>query len=280
MKNFLFLFSFLFSTNAFSQNNSLSTIVANMNKAVDNLRTAKFTIYGEEKLKNGTMYISERNVKLNVAPQKVYFYTVRPDKGLEVLWKNAPGEKMIINPGGFPYITLKINPNSSVARKDAHHSIEDMGFKYVVGLVNYYMQNYGEKLRSWATVKDTVQWQNHSCIHLVIDFKEYKPFTYTVKKNETLSTIAKKFHVNDYMILSMNKEPDDLEDVDEGDNIVVPNFYGTRIEFYIDMKTWLPIRQLIYDQKGIYEKYEFTNLIYNPVFKADEFSEDYSEYNF
>jgi hypothetical protein len=36
----------------------------------------------------------------------------------------------------------------------------------------------------------------------------------------------------------------------------------------------------MYDDKGVFEKYEFFNVNPSPAFKADEFSEDFSDYNF
>ena len=279
MRIIIFLFFFLFHFSSFGQK-SVRDIIQRMNTAGSGIRTAAFTIYGEERLKNGDVFISERNVKLIAKPKKVYFYSVKPDPGMEVLWKEGPGEKMTVNPGGFPYITLHINHNGAIARKDSHHAIHDMGFDYVVKLINYYMQTQGENIFKWAVIKDTLQWQGLTCIHLAIDFKDYPVNNYTVLKGENLSSIAAKLHVNDYMILSMNNSIDDMDDVEEGQRILVPGLYASRIEFYIDMKSWLPVRQLIYDQKGLYEKYEVRKLKVNPVFKPEEFTEEYKDYKF
>ena len=78
----------------------------------------------------------------------------------------------------------------------------------------------------------------------------------------------------------MNPSVKDYEDVHEGQIIRVSNYYNRKIEFYIDRNTWLPLRQMIYDQKGLYERYEVKNFIWNPVFKADEFSRENKEYKF
>jgi hypothetical protein len=249
-----------------------------MQASVSNLHTARFTIYCEERLRDGKMLVSERLVKLNVKPLQVYFYSIRPDPGMELLWTS--GEKMLINPGGFPYITLKIDHESKVARKDSHHSVEDMGFRYLAGLINYYHQSLGDRVFDAASVRDTVIWQSRSCIHMIIDFKNFKTVSYTVRKGENLSTIAGSLRVNDYMILSLNPSIDDLYDVKAGQQILVPNFYASRIEFYIDRVTGLPVRQLIYDQKGLYEKYEFRNLMVNPPFSPAEFTPGYKDYHF
>ena len=103
---------------------------------------------------------------------------------------------------------------------------------------------------------------------------------YTVKKNEKLSDIAKKLYLNDYSIMLLNSAIGDLDDVKEGQVIKIPNFYARKIEFYMDRATGLPLRQLIYDQNGLYEKYEMKSFLLNPVFKPEEFSPEYKEYGF
>jgi outer membrane lipoprotein-sorting protein len=49
---------------------------------------------------------------------------------------------------------------------------------------------------------------------------------------------------------------------------------------YIDKENFFPIFQEVSDDKGIFERYQFFNLTVNPVFKANEFTEDFPEYNF
>jgi outer membrane lipoprotein-sorting protein len=42
---------------------------------------------------------------------------------------------------------------------------------------------------------------------------------------------------------------------------------------YIDKETNFPIYQEMSDEKGVFEKYEYSNLVVNPIFKADDFSD-------
>ena len=252
-----------------------------MNSANESLRTARFTIYGEERLRDGKILVTERLVKLNVRPKKVYFYSVTPDPGMEVLWtENSADGKMLIKPSSFPYVTFSLKPGSSLARTDSHHHISEMGFDYSVSLINHYLKTHGESLLRYARIRDTVNWQGKRCIHLVMDFPSFAYSDYTVKKGENISTIAAKLRVNDYMIMCANGSTNDMYDVKEGQVIKVPNFYAAKIEFYIDLKTWLPVRQVIYDDKGLFENFEFRNLVVNPVFKEEEFTSDYKDYKF
>jgi outer membrane lipoprotein-sorting protein len=65
-----------------------------------------------------------------------------------------------------------------------------------------------------------------------------------------------------------------------GKTLKVPTSYAKRTVLYIDEQINFPIYQEMSDEKGVFEKYEYSNLNVNPVFKADEFSETFSEYKF
>ena len=232
-------------------------------------------------MKNGEFVITNRFVKMKAIPKQIYFYSVEPNPGTEIIWKDGWNEnKMMVSPGSFPFVTFSMKPNSSLARKDSHHSISDLGFDYVTGMVSYYLKLYGDRFYKYISISDTVKWDNHSCILLSFDFREYAEVNYSVKKNESIFDIAVKFHLNDYSILMINPLLDGYDDIREGEIIKIPNFYNRKIQFYIDRTSWLPLRQLIYDQKGLYEKYEIKSFLLNPVFKVDEFNPDYVEYKF
>jgi hypothetical protein len=103
---------------------------------------------------------------------------------------------------------------------------------------------------------------------------------YKVLKGETLTTIAEKFLLNDQMLLELNPECDYYDDVRPGQVISIPNSFGKRIIFHIDRKTGLPLKQIIYDDKGLFSKVEFTSFVLNPVFSEKEFTKDFPGYGF
>lgn len=281
MKIFFCISLLFYSLVLSAQNNPIKTILQKMYDAEDKLYSAKFTLYSAERLKDGKMFLSERFIKLKMNPKKIYFYSVKPNPGTEIIWKEGWNEnKMLVSPGSFPYVTFSMKPNNSIARKDSHHPITDTGFEYVTSLVKYYQETFGEKFYKYISIADTVMWDNHSCILLIFDFKEYAEVNYKVLRNEDILTIAKKFHLNDYSIMILNPSINDFEDVKVGQIIKIPNFYGRKIEFYVDRKTGLPLKQLIYDQKGLLEKYEMKSFILNPSFKPEEFTPEYKDYRF
>ena len=272
------LFAFHLS---FSLPNSVNVIIQRMLKSSEVLRSAKFTLYTEERMKNGKFVVTNRFVKIHTKPKEIYFYSVKPNPGTEIIWKEGwNNNKMMISPGSFPFITFSMNPNSSMARKDSHHSIRHLGFDYVTNMIGYYLKFYGDRFYNYITIVDTVQWDNHSCIHVTFDFKDYAEINYTVKQNENIIDIAEKFHLNDYSILMINSSIDGFDNVFAGQAIKIPNFYCRKIELYIERVSWLPLRQLISDQNGLYEKYEMKSFLLNPVFKTGEFSPEFEEYKF
>ncbi|HIA36421.1 MAG TPA: LysM peptidoglycan-binding domain-containing protein, partial [Flavobacteriales bacterium] len=103
---------------------------------------------------------------------------------------------------------------------------------------------------------------------------------YTVKKGQTILDIAEERLINEYMIVSVNPGVDDYNDVSEGQKIKIPVVYVKKSILYIDKINYLPIKQVMYDDKGLFEEYEFLNLKVNSTIYEEEFTEGYKDYNF
>jgi hypothetical protein len=264
-----------------AQKNVERELVKKMLLSCTALKSAKFTLKSAERLVNGNFSYSELIVKLETVPRKVYLYCVNPNAGTEVLWKQGwIGEKLYISPTGFPYVNIRLSPYSSLVRKDSHHTVYEIGFDYVSEMIQYYQKAYGEKFYTYINIIDTVQWDNHTCYQLSFDFTDFSTYEYTVKTGETITSIATRLHLNDYSLLLYNSSVSDYDEIEQGQVIKVPNFYNRRVDFFIDAITFLPLRQEIYDAKGLYEKYEMKSFLHNPKFNAEEFSTEYAEYKF
>ncbi|MCE9540141.1 MAG: DUF1571 domain-containing protein, partial [Bacteroidetes bacterium] len=55
---------------------------------------------------------------------------------------------------------------------------------------------------------------------------------------------------------------------------------ASKVILFIDKKTFMPINIKIYDEEGLYEAYEFYNVIINKPFDQDEFSKNFKGYKF
>jgi len=59
------------------------------------------------------------------------------------------------------------------------------------------------------------------------------------------------------------------------------DYYGTRIEMWVDSGLHLPVKIKIYDETGMMvESYEYRDIVINPGISGDEFDEAYKGYDF
>ena len=65
-----------------------------------------------------------------------------------------------------------------------------------------------------------------------------------------------------------------------GRTLLIPNDYSSKMVLYIDKVRMVPLVMKVYDNEGLYENYEYTNVVINPVFKPEEFNSDYKDYHF
>ncbi len=274
------LFFFLAGTNAFSQTPSDKSILNKMLTASENVKTAKYSLKKEEKI--GTVLIeSEMRAKLQSIPYKVYVYNIKPTNGSEVLFlADENNGNAIVNPNSFPFINLNLNPNNWLLRKEQHHTLNDLGFIYISNIIKNQIRKDGELFYSYLTYDGEVEWNGKKMYKLTLDNKNFAYYNYTVQKGETITSIAKKLNVSDYMILSSNPKAHFYDDIKPGMQLKVPNSYARKIILYIDKVYFLPLVQFIYDDKGLYEKYELNNFILNPALRAEEFTPAYKEYHF
>lgn len=281
MRLFLLVVFILSNQFCFSQTKNAKDIATKMLTACDNMKTAKYVLKKQERQKDNTLRESELIVKLQVNPYKTYSYSVNPNPGAEALYISGENSgKVFVNPNQFPYVNLNLDPYGSTLRENQHHTVLDMGFKYISSIVKAYIKNDEAGFFGNLSYDGEIEWNKKSCYKLTFDNKKFSYVTYTVQAGETLTSIAKKMNVSDFMILTANPNIDDYDDVKTGQKIKVPNSYAQKIVFYIDKTNYLPLVQIIYDDKGLFEKYELNSFILNPTFNLEEFTSKYKDYKF
>lgn len=246
-------------------------------QSIDNIKTLKFHLSNSERVK-GKLTHTESVAKLNKSPRKLYLNL----KGPEVLWiEGWNGGNALVNPDGFPYIDLNLDPMGSIMRENQHHTIHEMGFDYYAGILRYSVKFAGTKFDTYFKCKGDVTWNNRVCYDMVAEYPEWKLIDYTVKKGEDLVKICRALYVSEYMVRELNADKvDDYYDVTEGQVIKVPNVYAKKTELYIDKEFMLPINSKIYDDKGLYESYEYDLLLVNPKLEPEEFTKGFKGYHF
>ena len=77
-----------------------------------------------------------------------------------------------------------------------------------------------------------------------------------------------------------NSSIKDYNDIYTGQVIKIPNDYSPKMNLLIDKEKLTPVLMEVFDHKGLYERYEYSNVSINPTIITEEFSKDWSEYGF
>lgn len=252
-------------------------IATKMVKAIKDVERLKYNLKITERGRKGYNHY-ESAVKLNRKPRMLYVYI----KGIEVLWTIGTNNgKALVKPNSFPYINLNLDPMGSLMRQDQHHTINEMGFDYFGSIIEHSAAKLGDKVDQYFYLEGEERWNNRPCYKLVINNKDFAYTSYTVGDNESITSIARKLFVSEYMIVELNPKFKDYFDIlKKGQVIKVPNWYAKNVIMYIDQLYFLPIGVKVYDDKSLFEEYNYFFLQYNPTFEKDEFTRDFKGYKF
>jgi len=256
---------------------SCKEIIFKMTKSIDEVQSLKYNLKITERGKKGYNHY-ESSVKLNRKPRQIYLYI----KGIELLWKQGWNNgKAYVKPNSFPYVNLSLDPQGSLMRQDQHHTINEMGFDYFGSIIEYTAVKQMDKFDQYFRLEGEERYNNRPCYKVTINNKEFGFTTYTVGKNESLTSIARKLHVSEYMIVENNPKLSDYFDIlKEGQQIKVPTWYAKDVVIYIDQFYFLPVGVKVSDDKGLYEQYDYFFLQVNPKIAEEEFTKDYKDYHF
>jgi outer membrane lipoprotein-sorting protein len=259
---------------------TVDQLLDKMVAAVDNLKTATYTLNQSERIK-GKMRDGVIDTRLQASGTfKVYLKITAPakDAGTEILYVDGErGGKCLVNPINVP-INVNLSVYDSRVTKDQHHSMLESGFKYFKSIITQVRKKYADKIDDYVKLSN-VKWLGKDYYKADINYTDFVYENYTVLAGEDVRKIARKKFINEYMILEYNKL-EDYDDVKAGQVIKIPSAYAKRTVLYIDKVNFLPVIQELYDEKGLYEKYSIVNLKINPVFPSDEFTKDCKTYNF
>ena len=239
----------------------INEIIEKTMKSIKSTTVLSFTFTRFERI-NGKMESGSSDIKLETNPFKLYLKTLGPDGGQELEYGIKGGNKAVIKPNAFPFITLRLDPFNSLLRDKQHHTIFEIGFTYFGKIMTSFSQKINYRYKDFCTIDGDVEWKGRECISVSCNYPQFAYVKYIVKKDETLTSIASRLNLSDYMMLEKNSETvDDYDDLDENEEILIPNLYCKKIIFYVDKENFLPIRQLIYDDLGLFEEYQYFNLL-------------------
>ena len=254
-------------------------VVEKMISAVDKVNVLMYTQKKWERI-DGELKFGSGLFKIQVSPFKVYMKQYAPREGTEVIYRAGWNDNEAkVNAGRF-IPNLNLDVHGSRMRKDQHHAIVNAGFKVVADISRKLLNKHGAKAPSLAKYHGKINWNERSCHKIEVENPNWGWTRYTVKSGENLISIAKRKGLCEHMIMEGNRDIDDYFDVSAGQTIRIPTDYAKRIVMYIDAETHMPIRTVAYDDKGLYERYEFSNVLVNPSLPANSWDPENDAYGF
>jgi outer membrane lipoprotein-sorting protein len=251
-------------------------VITKLTNAISKMETMKWNLKVIERIK-GVEKRYGSSVKLKLNPRKLYINI----KGTEVLWVAGQNDgKALVHPNSFPYINLNLDPLGSLMRQEQHHTIHEMGFNYMGEIIKNFVLKAGDKFGDCFKYEGEEEHNYQKCHKITLNNPGFTYVNYTVKKGETMITIARKLFVGEYMILENNPQHKNYDSVKEGDIIKVPTAYAKHVTLYIDKLYNVPIGIKVEDDKGLYEQYDYFFLQVNPRLEDAEFTKEYKDYKF
>ncbi|GEM_PF-6615803 len=121
---------------------------------------------------------------------------------------------------------------------------------------------------------------NTKCHHAIVEIPDFRFMEYKTRNGETVASIAEERKISRYMIMENNRFLSNSRKSLGTMNIKIPTCYAKRFDIYIDCENLIPTALKVYDGKGLYESFKFTEIVLDASFHPDEFDRSYPEYGF
>lgn len=274
---------FIILTLSSYQINIAQTGIEIFNKMIESskkVNTLTFSTIVKERF-DGKMYLQKAFLKVRHSPFQIYYRQDYPLAGIEILYSQGKNEnKAYVKPAQFPWVNMNLDPLNSQLRVKQHQTLFNPGFAYFIKVLEHSAKKYQDSLEKVIDYKGVVKWDNKEYYQINLRNPDYKLTKHTVKAGETVDKVAANYHVNSYKILELNQGVKDYNDLNEGQVIILPNSHAKQMNIWVDKEKYIPMKLEVYDEKGIFEVYEFYNMKININFATDEFSASFKDYNF
>lgn len=282
MKLFFCLFGLLLATHTTLSAQDPVAIMAKMKAAIRNMNQSTFDLKSKERF--GSTYMT-KNLQFRVqeSPRRVYMKDL--DTGVEMLYASGwNNNKAYINPNGFPWVNVSLSIYDSKVVAENHHTVKDAGLGFVNVLLSGFentVKKSGKSLNDLYTYKGEVMFNGRPCHRIyMIPPSGFQYVSYTTDRDQNLVQLSRRIVASDYLIKEKNSKVSYGRKIKQGTTLSVPSAYASKVVVYIDKETYMPVVQMLYDERGLFEKYEYTNINAKPNFGSDEFTTDCAKYGF
>ena len=255
----------------------IAKILGHMYDSIANIRTLRMKVSALERIER--KYLSANSeIKVQTRPRKVYF--INRARRLEVLYNaEVDAARALVKPNIFPYLPLSLDPTGPLMRKNQHYTMHELGFDFIGKSIALTISKDKKGLGNFR-YHGKVMKNGFNCYMLEYENPQYGFVDYKVGEKETATVIAYRLCVNDYLLRYRNDLLNDFGFLKKGRTLKVPNLFCKRAVIYIDERLMLPVSISLYDDKGLFESYEFSEIRINKPFRADEFDRDFKDYGF
>lgn len=267
----------LFLAGKKNETNPTVKILASMYDSISNVRTIRMKVSAIERVEK--RYLSARSeIKVLVKPRKVYF--INRARKLEILYDSqVDPDKALVRYNVFPQVPLMLDPKGALMRKNQHYTLHELGFEFIGKSIALTISKDKDAISNFKYHGITTK-NGEPCYMLEYENSNYGFIDYRVGEKETVTSIALRLCVNDYLLRYRNDLLNDFGFLKKGRMLKVPNLFCKRAVIYINQRLMLPVSISLYDDKGLFECYDFTNVVINKPFSSSEFSRENPDYGF
>ncbi len=217
-------------------------------------------------------------------PFSVYLRFIDPFGGREVIFVRGWNDNELkVHKGSFPDITVSLDPRGSRAMERSHHSITQFGFENTLKLATKNLNLARKRKEGEIKVSDGGVVNGRPVWKIEARFPKGGRFV-TARDDETLWDISRRTGQDMYLLLYTNHQKNDYDepdDVDGGDRVFIPRYYGGQTEFYVTKDKSIPVRVVIRDWRGrLYEQYDYSEVKLNVGLTRKDFDAENPAYNF
>ncbi|MCI5056645.1 MAG: DUF1571 domain-containing protein [Flavobacteriales bacterium] len=277
----ILLISLLLIVSSIGSTQEVSEILNKMMENAQKSQRLKIDVEINERIE-GKLKTQRSTTFVRYEPMAVYMKQKSPKKGLEVLFiEGENNNNALINPNGFPWVNVSLNPHGNMMHEESHHAIVNSGFRYLSSLIKNTLEN--PELNMTINYLGLNDWKGSKVhkIELINNDFRFLDYQITEEGEHQLFNIAMKYYINEYMILENNDNIDDFEEeLSEGTIIKIPNSYGKRIVLMVEDGTFVPRYVEVHDNQGLFEKYVYDNVRIDAPMRPGEFTKECKEYGF
>ncbi len=237
------------------------------------VRSVSYRLHKVERMRDGEVVREAVDVKLR-KPLAVYAAAILPRRGQELIYdQQVNADELVVHPGHFPDITLRLDIHGGLATKRQHHTIEHSGFDYLIWALR----------RAPAKVSFTGESTlfGRPVQRLLVEANQVGTRWLHARDGETLFMFAQRVGMDAYYIYYHNPRMDGLNHILDDEPYSVPLAYGTKTEIILDARFHIPVQISVWDEEGrLYEQLQWTRVTLNPRLTDATFDPENPAYNF